>query len=71
MDDARSFAAKLDYRMAVRRFESAFEACERLTEADRQLLFKEIAERVNQHLRQAQPKEQKAVKVIGIEIESH
>ncbi len=70
MDDARSFAAKLDYRTARRRFELAFETCERLTEADRKLLFKEIAERVTQHLRQAQPKEQKAVQVIGIKIES-
>jgi hypothetical protein len=72
MDDRkRSFAEQLDYRIARRRFESAFEACEKLADVDRQLLLKEIAERASKHLRQTQPDEQKAVKVIGIKVEPH
>jgi len=64
----RSFEEVLEYRVAVRRVESAFEACERLPYEDRQLLLKKIAERVLQQLPNALSEEQKAVKVIGIEI---
>jgi hypothetical protein len=72
MDDRkRSFAEQLDLRIARRRFESAFEACEKLADLDRQLLLREIVERASKHLRQTQHDEQKAVKVIGIKIEPH
>ena len=37
---------KLDYRIAVRLFESAFEACERLPDQDQRILLDEIAKRV-------------------------
>jgi hypothetical protein len=72
MDDRkRSFAEQLDYRIARRRFESAFEACEKLTDVDRELLLREFVERVSKRLGQTQPDEQKAVKVIGVKIEPH
>lgn len=70
MDDRkRSYAEMLDYRIALRLFEFAFEACERLHDDDQQLLLKEIAKRVSRTW-VAQPEEQKekAVKVLGIEI---
>jgi hypothetical protein len=71
MDDRkRSIAEKLDYRIAVRRFESAFEVCERLPDADQQLLLKEIAKRISHRVLAAPPEEKKedAVKIVGIEI---
>ena len=64
----RSFDEALEYRIAVRRFESAFEAYERLPHEDRQLLLTEVAKRVLRQLPHAPPEGQRAVKVIGIEI---
>ncbi len=70
MDDRkRSYAEMLDYRIALRLFESAFEACERLHDDDQQLLLKEIAKRVSRTwVAQAGEQKEKAVKVLGIEI---
>jgi len=70
MDDRkRSIGEALDYRIAVRRFESAFEACARLPHTDQQLLLREIAKRVSQRQQPVpEPEEQKAVKIVGIEI---
>ena len=68
MDDRiRSFDELLEYRIAIRRFEFAFEACEQLPDEKRQLLLKEVAKRVSQ-LQHAFSEEQTEVKVIGIEI---
>jgi len=67
-DRKRSFGEALEYRVAVRRFASAFEACEHLPLSDRQLLLKDIANRIFQQLSAAPPEEQKAVKVTGITI---
>lgn len=67
-DRERSFEEKLAYRIAARRFESAFEACQQLTQDDRQLLLKEIAERVLEQLPNAPSERQTAPKVLGIEI---
>jgi hypothetical protein len=41
-----------------------------LADVNQQLLLREIAARAPKHLRQTQPEEQKAVKVIGIDIET-
>jgi hypothetical protein len=49
-DPKRSFVETLDYRIAESRFESAFEACERLPQDDQQLLLRQIAERIIQHM---------------------
>ena len=69
MDDRiRSFDELLEYRIAIRRFESAFEACERLADEKRRLLLKEVATRVSQQMPHAPSEEQTEVKVIGIEI---
>lgn len=62
------FDEVVEYRIAVRRFESAFEACERLPHENRQLLLKEVANRLAQQMPEAPSEEQTEVKVIGIEI---
>ena len=70
MDDLkRAFDEKLAYRIAARRFESAFEACQKLAEQDRQALLKEIADRVLQQLRAAPSPELDMPKVLGIKVE--
>ncbi len=56
------------YKLAARLFDSAFEACGRLSLADRELLLREIAKRVLQQIPNAPSKERTSVKVIGIEI---
>jgi hypothetical protein len=69
MDDhKRSFEEKLAYRIAARRFESAFEACQQLPQDDRQLLLKEIAERILPQLANTHSEGRSAPKVLGIEI---
>jgi hypothetical protein len=67
-DDRRAFKEAWDYRVAVRRFESAFEAAERLAAAERQLLLEQVARWLLQHFRTPPSEEQKTVKVLGIEI---
>ena len=70
MDDRnQSFEERLAYRLAARRFESAFEALEQLPQDDRQLLLGEVAERILQQLRNAPSEEPKGPKVVGIAIE--
>ena len=62
MDDRqRSIVDELGYQLAVRYFDSAFEACKQLPAADQQLLLKDVAKRVAERLSAAQPEEQKAV----------
>ena len=69
MDDRkRSIGEEVDYRMAARRFDFAFEACERLPYADQQLLLQEAAKRILRQMPNPPSEEQTAVKVIGIEI---
>jgi|HubBroStandDraft_4_1064222.scaffolds.fasta_scaffold2727900_1 hypothetical protein len=71
MDDRkRSFAEKLDFRIAVRLFESAFEACERLPDQDQRILLDEIAKRVSQKIGPAEEQKAKAIQILGIEIDS-
>lgn len=65
----RSFEEKMAHRTATRRFESAFEALEQLPQDDRQLLLREVAERIVQQLRNAPSEEPKGPKVVGIAIE--
>jgi hypothetical protein len=69
MDDRkRSREEALEYRIVVRLFASAFEACGRLPLADQQLSLREIAKRAGQQLPAAPPEEENAVKVIGVQI---
>jgi hypothetical protein len=51
MDDRkRSLEETLDYAIAIGRFDSAFEACERLNRDDRQSLLKQAANRITMRL---------------------
>jgi hypothetical protein len=69
MDESkRSFKETLDYRIAVRRFESAFEACDRLVQEDRELLLRQIAERALGSLPNPTSQKQKTVEIVGVEI---
>jgi hypothetical protein len=69
MDDRkRSFGEGVNDRVAARLFDCAFEACERLPDADQQLLLKEIAKRILRQMPNPPSEEQTAVKVIGIKI---
>jgi hypothetical protein len=69
MDDRkRSFAKERDYRIAAGLFESAFEACKRLSSEDQQLLLRKIEKRWSRRQPTAQPKQYKTVEIIGIEI---
>ena len=63
-DHKRSFGENLAYRIAARRFESAFEACQQLSESDRQLLLKETAERILHFLPKTPAAKQSAPKVL-------
>ena len=54
------------YRVAARLFDSAFAACERVPEADRELLLREIGNRVIAML--GPHKQVKPIRVLGIEI---
>jgi predicted metal-dependent hydrolase len=58
----------LEYRIAARQFETAFEACERLPDNDKELLLREVAARLLKQLRIDTVKEEPTVKVVGIEI---
>ena len=69
MDESkRLFKEAFDYRIAVRRFKSAFEACERLVQEDRELLLRQIAERALGSLPNPMSQKQKTVEIVGIEI---
>jgi hypothetical protein len=68
MDRKRSLEETLDYAIAVGRFDSAFEACERLHRDDRQLLLREIAERIAKQLPNEPSESQMVPKATGIEI---
>jgi hypothetical protein len=67
-DHKRHFGENLAYRIAARRFESAFEACQQLSENDRQLLLKKTAERILHFLPKTPAAKQSAPKVLGIKI---
>jgi hypothetical protein len=69
MDDRkRSFAKERDYRIAAGLFESALEACKRLSSEDQQSLLTKIEQRWSRRPPTAQLKQYKAVEIIGIEI---
>jgi hypothetical protein len=68
-DSSKSFREALEYKIAIRLFNSAFEACNRLSQSDRDVLLKEIAKRVLDNLPQVHSKkEQNPAKIVGIEI---
>jgi len=57
------------YRVAIRMFERAFAACERVPEIDRQLLLQEISRRITQMVHATdEPVKPKPIQVVGIEI---
>ena len=60
----------LSYRVAVRLFESAFAACERLPDAERQSLMREISAQLLQRIpKSASPTEApQPVKITGISV---
>jgi hypothetical protein len=69
MDDRkRSFTKERDYRIAAGLFESALEACKRLSSEDQQSLLAKIEQRWSRRPPTAQPKRYKTVEIIGIEI---
>ena len=69
MDDRkRSFAKVRDYRIAAGLFESAFEACKRLSSEDQELLLRKIEKQCCRQRPTVQPKQCKTVEIIGIEI---
>ena len=69
MDDRkRSFAKERDYRIAAGLFESAFEACKRLSSEDRHSLLRKIEKQWSRHTPAAEPKQYKAVEIVSIEI---
>lgn len=63
-DHTQSFLETLDYRIAVSRFESAFEECDRLVQNDRLSLLREIAGRIVQEM----PRERPAPNFIDVEV---
>ena len=67
-DRKRSSAKTRDYLIAAGLFESAFEACKRLSSEDQELLLRKIEKQWLRRLQTVQPKQYKAVEIIGIEI---
>ena len=67
-DRKRSFAKSRDYLIAAGLFKSAFEACKRLSSEDQELLLRKIEKQWSRCLPTVQPKQYKAVEIIGIEI---
>jgi hypothetical protein len=75
------FKTKLDVRIARRLFESAFEACDRLPNGDREQLLKDIAKRIVESVGEGESQRAagivdirvdevaKTVGIVGIEIE--
>ena len=66
-DDRRALREAWEYRVAVRRFQSAFEAAARLPEADRQLLLEQVGEWLLQRIRNVPSEEQEVAEVESIE----
>jgi hypothetical protein len=58
----------LAYRIAERMFESAFAACERLPEADRQLLLREIGKRILKIISPSPTGAVRPIQIVGVEI---
>ena len=49
MTDERSFQEMLEYRIALLKIESAFEACSRFGGENKQLFYEEVRNRLSQH----------------------
>jgi hypothetical protein len=49
MTDERSFQEMLEYRLAILKIESAFEACSQFGNANKQAFYEEIKNRLSQH----------------------
>ncbi len=59
----------LAFRVAKRMFESSFAACERLPEAEQQVLLREIGKRVLKSIPSPPTETVKPIRVVGIQIE--
>ncbi len=69
MDEHKqSFEERVRYRIALRRFDAAFEACEHLPGDERRSLLEDIARRILQQFPAASSEEPKVTRVVGIEI---
>jgi hypothetical protein len=49
MTDERSFQEMLEYRLAILKIESAFEACNQFGNANKQAFYEQIKNRLSQH----------------------
>jgi len=49
MDDERSFEEMLNYRIALLKIDSAFEACSQFGKANKQSFYEEVGNRLSQH----------------------
>jgi hypothetical protein len=67
-DDRSAFRESWKYRVAVRRFQSAFEAAEGLAEAERRLLLEQVGSWLLQHMPSVPSGESKTAKVVHVEI---
>jgi acyl-CoA reductase-like NAD-dependent aldehyde dehydrogenase len=68
MDEYKRAKKTLEYRIAARHFETAFDACARLPQEERESLLKEAAARILQQLRAGALEEESGVRIVGIEI---
>ena len=71
MDEQKKPGENLAYKIAARMFESALAACERLPEAERQLLLREIGKRILKNISPPAMDTIKSIQVVGIEIRQH
>jgi hypothetical protein len=67
----REFEETLAFRVAKRMFESSFAACEKLPEAEQQVLMREIAKRVLAKIPSPATEMVKPIRVVGIQIQQH
>ena len=67
-DDRAAFREAWKYRVALRRFQSAFEAAEQLAEAERQMLLEQVANWLLQHMPNVPSEEPKTAEVVAIEM---
>jgi hypothetical protein len=66
-DDRAAFKEAWKYRVAVRRFQSAFAAVEGLAEHERQLILEQVADWLLRHMANVPSEEPKTAETAGIE----
>jgi hypothetical protein len=68
MNAQKLTSESLAYRIAVRTFEGAFAACERLAPAERELLLREVGKRLLEIMSRPSTDPVKPIQVLGVEI---